>query len=72
MNNSLTYHEWLRYMKEQQNTIVSGRFYSKTILERLEFEDAVEYAKDYEKLKKPPKTGFLSGILQKFKQSKSQ
>jgi|APGre2960657404_1045060.scaffolds.fasta_scaffold01973_11 hypothetical protein len=72
MNNSLTYHEWLRYMKEQQNTIVSGRFYSKSILERLEFEDGVEYTKDYKNLKKPPKTGFLSGILQKFKQSKSQ
>ena len=72
MNNSLTFGEWLRYMKEQQNTIVSGRFYSKSILERLEFEDGVEYTKDYENLKKPPKTGFLSGILQKFKQLKSQ
>lgn len=72
MNNSLTFREWLRYMKEQQNTIVSGRFYSKSILERLEFEDGVEYTKDYENLKKPPKTGFLSGILQKFKQLKSQ
>lgn len=70
MKKSLTYYEWLRYMKEQQNTIVSGRFYSKTILERLAFEDGVEYAKDYENLKKPKKSGFLSGILQKLKQSK--
>ena len=56
MNNSLTFREWLRYMKEQQNTIVSGRFYSKSILKRLEFEDGVEYTKDYKNLKKPPKT----------------
>ena len=70
MNKSLTYYEWLKYMKEQQNTIVSGRFYSKTILERLAFEDGVEYTKDYENLKKPKKFGFLSGILQKLKQSK--
>ena len=59
MNNSLTYHEWLRYMKEQQNTIVSGRFYSKSILERLEFEDGVEYTKDYKNLKAHQNQSFV-------------
>jgi hypothetical protein len=50
-------------MKEKQNTIVSGRFYSKTILERLAHEDAVEYAKDNEKYKEQHRTGILSGNL---------
>lgn len=70
MNNSLTYYEWLKYMKEKQNTIVSGRFYSKTILERLAHEDAVEYAKDNEKYKEQQRTGILSGKLNQLKLKK--
>lgn len=62
MNSQLTYSEWLKYMKEQQNTIVSGRFLSKTIQERLDIEDCIEYIKDYKNQVKPERTRILSGL----------
>lgn len=62
MNSQLSYSEWLIYMKEKQNTIVSGRFLSKTIQERLDIEDCIQYIKDYQNSVKPEKTGILSGL----------
>lgn len=62
MNNQLSYSEWLLYMKEKQNTIVSSRFLSKTIQERLDVEDCIQYIKDYQNPVKPERTGILSGL----------
>jgi hypothetical protein len=49
-------------MKEKQNTIVSGRFLSKTIQERLDIEDCIQYIKDYQNPVKPERTEILSGL----------
>jgi len=62
MNSQLSYSEWLIYMKEKQNTIVSGRFLSKTIQERLDIEDCIQYIKDYQNPVKPERTEILSGL----------
>lgn len=62
MNSQLSYSEWLIYMKEKQNTIVSGRFLSKTIQERLDVEDCIQYIKDYQNQVKPERTEILSGL----------